>query len=177
MSAINPVACARAAAAAIAADETIENACLERYAQSLSVYMDSLGALRGADTDTRSDFFARNGLRAITPYMVIGAMAHEDGPVSEGDECTIGAIICIDASQTETMLPENTAYPVRAADGVFEFGANTDLVAIVAAVKAAVADAEIGGQVEKFSVAWNLGDKYPLQSAEITIIVTSPQSF
>lgn len=177
MSAINPVSCARAAAAAVAADEALETLCLSLYGQKFSVYMDSLGALRGADVDTVSDFLAENDFQAITPYMVIGAMTHDDGPVSSGDECILGAVICIDASQTETRLPVNTAFPVRAEDGVFDFGANTDLSSIVQAVKTAIADAEIGGQVEKFSVAYNLGDKYPLQSAEITITVTTIQTF
>ena len=177
MNDINPVTLARIIASVISGSTDIDTLSKSNFGQRVSVFMDSLGSLIGADSATIQDFFTLNGITRFFPYAIVGALQHDDGLVSSGDECDIGIIIAIDASLDATGNKINTAFPERADDGVFEVGAAAQLVLLVEAIKTELADSSLSGMIQTFSTAYNAGEQYPVQSASMTINLKSIQTF
>ena len=177
VSGINPIEIARRMASALATSESLAET-IELYSQNkLSVYMDSIGALQGADVATMAEHLAKSNMSSMYPLCIIGSLQHDDGPVSSGDECQVGIIITIDSAVDAAGNKINAAMPLQADDGVFEVGNANALSEIVESIKYALMTSSVNGIIQTFSTAYNAGEQYPIQSASITVSVKAVNAF
>lgn len=169
---MNVVKLARNVAAKIAQNEDLDILSKSLFGQGVNVFMDSLGTEKTID----KQFLTENKLSGLCPYALVGGLLDEDGPVTDGDEFEVGVVFVIDASINADGTQINTAIPLKAADGVFDYAAGDKLADLVEALKIAVAD-EVGANLETISTAYTNGEQYPIQYAQITLNYTTEQTF
>ena len=171
MNDIDPITIAQRMAVILANDATIE----PYYPL---IFRESLGALSGSDPRTLNDFLAKLKRKSLCPYIVIGAMQHDDGPVSEGDEIEVGILAALDASRDAYGNRVNTAEPMlNETTGIYETGAPDSLKQFVADIKAALVGSDVGGIITTFSTTYNAGEQYPVQFASINVSCRSVAAF
>lgn len=177
MNNFDPVTIARRMASALKTSVELFDVVSEHFQNQLSVYMDSIGALEGADAATIAEHLTANGLSSFYPYILVGALQHDDGPVVSEDEIQVGIIVVIDSAIDKDGNKINTAMPELAEDGVFEVGRSPALVALVEAIKSALMLSSVNGIIHTFSTAYNAGGQYPIQSASLTVTLKTVTSF
>jgi len=148
-------ATARKVAAALAADETVDAICLERFARSLRVCMHDVG--EGME-DGR-----------LYPYAVVTLGESEGGVTAERETASVEIHLSMDASANALGGWTDTSKPQVASDGVYDWGGDSVLADLAEAVRDAAEANGHGANAFESAIAYDGMTAYPVQFAAVTV--------